>query len=832
MRRFGFTSFLVFWFQVGFSQQGVLFEKTPGWVKEIAYSEKIADTSNIGGGYYYLLIDQQHHAERQETFRRYCIKVVSEKGLQFASSINESYDPSYEKLIFHRVTVKRGEKIINKWSAQKVEVLRREENLDRHVYDGSLSAILNLEDIQPGDIVDYSFTTRGRNPLFKGKFFNTFYLSFDVPLGKIHYSVSALKSRRLQIRNVNTKATLQLREADGLVTHSIEQENVPALLYEDRTPYWFDPNGRIEVSEFKSWEELNGWAEGLFNNTVPKRASVYEKIREIEKGSTQIEDRIRKSIELVQDEIRYLSFSSGVNSYQPHPPEQVFDQRFGDCKDKSFLLSFILQQLGVECIPALVSTDYGKNLNDRLPSPYLLNHCIVKITFNDSTYWVDPTISFQRGRLKSRTIPPYYKALAISKRASGLESIPVSQTTTGMQIKENYSLKEIGKSARLDVVTTFTGDEADNLRQSRQSSSLEEINKRYLNFYATDFPTIEANGSVAFDDDVESNKIVTIETYTIGSFWKYDSSVNQYSAETYARYLSEYLRTPETKLRSRPYSLPYPTNIEQIITLELPEPWSVKDKQETIDCPGFRFVTNTLYNNKTLRLRYFYQIKKESIDTSEVRTYIEKTNQVRNSLTFLFTYIPSSTVSSAFNWPFLLISTMASGALFFGLRKLYDFDPPVVSESYYDQIGGWLILPAIGLVLTPLFTSYQLISTGFFNISHWKIITDPAFATYNPKLGFLVLVELLSGIAITGYAILLNILLWKRRTSLPRLIIFLYAYIVLSLILDNWISGLLQPARTDVQSMKEIARAVIGAAIWIPYFIFSDRAKATFTRRL
>src|SRR5258708_3325360 len=231
MRRLGFASFLVFRLLNGFSQQGVLFENVPGWVKKITYSEKIADTSNIGGGYYYLLIDQQHHAERQETFRHYCIKVMSEKGLQFASSINESYDPSYEKIIFHSVTVKRGEKIINKWSPQKVEVLRREENLDRHVYNGSLSAILNLEDIQPGDIVDYSFTIRGRNPLFKGKFFNAFYLTFDAPLGKIHYSVSALKNRALQIRNFNTKATLQTQEAAGSVTYSIEQDNVPAVLY-------------------------------------------------------------------------------------------------------------------------------------------------------------------------------------------------------------------------------------------------------------------------------------------------------------------------------------------------------------------------------------------------------------------------------------------------------------------------------------------------------------------------------------------------------------------------------------------------------------------------
>jgi len=86
--------------------------------------------------------------------------------------------------------------------------------------------------------------------------------------------------------------------------------------------------------------------------------------------------------------------------------------------------------------------------------------------------------------------------------------------------------------------------------------------------------------------------------------------------------------------------------------MELPIAWSVKDKQETIDCLGFVLSPNTLYNDKTLRLRYFYQTKKESIDTIEVKDYIEKSKQVRNSLSFPFTYTPNGQGSSAFNWPF------------------------------------------------------------------------------------------------------------------------------------------------------------------------------------
>jgi len=113
----------------------------------------------------------------------------------------------------------------------------------------------------------------------------------------------------------------------------------------------------------------------------------------------------------------------------------------------------------------------------------------------------------------------------IGRERNGLDSIPFGQYLSGIHIQENYSVKEMGKSAHLEVITTYTATRPTTCAKSRQGSSMEEVNKRYLNFYATDFPTIAADGSAAFHDDEESNKIVTTETYTIGSFWKYDSAI-------------------------------------------------------------------------------------------------------------------------------------------------------------------------------------------------------------------------------------------------------------------------------------------------------------------
>jgi len=49
----------------------------------------------------------------------------------------------------------------------------------------------------------------------------------------------------------------------------------------------------------------------------------------------------------VQRDIRYVAISLGIGGIQPHAAAEVFEHRYGDCKDKATLLSAMLQEIGV-----------------------------------------------------------------------------------------------------------------------------------------------------------------------------------------------------------------------------------------------------------------------------------------------------------------------------------------------------------------------------------------------------------------------------------------------------------------------------------------------------
>jgi transglutaminase-like putative cysteine protease len=44
------------------------------------------------------------------------------------------------------------------------------------------------------------------------------------------------------------------------------------------------------------------------------------------------------ALQFVQNKIRYVSRSFGSNAYHSHHPDEVLQNRYGDCKDNSLLL--------------------------------------------------------------------------------------------------------------------------------------------------------------------------------------------------------------------------------------------------------------------------------------------------------------------------------------------------------------------------------------------------------------------------------------------------------------------------------------------------------------
>lgn len=147
-------------------------ERAPSWV--VAAKERPGQPV-AAAPMHYRLIDEQWLVEpRSQWEYNHVVRVVNDAGgLAVASQIELDFDPTIQTLALHHLDVVREGKRISKLDRRKFQLLQRETQLERRMYDGRATLSIVLDDVRIGDEIDYAYSIRGANPVFGGKFVHT-----------------------------------------------------------------------------------------------------------------------------------------------------------------------------------------------------------------------------------------------------------------------------------------------------------------------------------------------------------------------------------------------------------------------------------------------------------------------------------------------------------------------------------------------------------------------------------------------------------------------------------------------------------------------------------
>ena len=406
-----------------YSQNTIKVSEYPSWVDFQDYNKHPeVDEAEITQGTLTLLADYQINIFNQQVYFRLVTKITDNVGIQSGSNISAVYDPLYQQLTFHSINILRDGKEINKLIPEHFQVIRRELNAENYLYDGSLSAMLNMSDVRNGDIIDVSYSIKGFNPIHNGKYSDSFILSDYVPIGKINVSINT--KNNLNYKTFNTTLQPKISKKNGFTTYNWTVETPNRFEYEDNIPTWKIVMPTVIVSDYNSWEEVVRWATNVYKQNESLNGAVKMKVNEISSTYNTEGEKIKAVLNFVQNDIRYLGLEYGIGSYKPNSPNKVFEQRYGDCKDKSLLMVKMLNEINVEAYPMLLNTTMKSTITELPPSPSFFDHCVVKVIDEEEReLYFDPTIYNQGGTYKSTHFPNYEYGLVVKKNNKVFDTI-------------------------------------------------------------------------------------------------------------------------------------------------------------------------------------------------------------------------------------------------------------------------------------------------------------------------------------------------------------------------------------------------------------------------
>lgn len=549
----------------------------PDWVEAETVPAQWDEKNSASGEsrWRYWLLDTQVARYGGQRLR-YADKVYEALSTEFlteAGKIQLPFNPEFEQLTLHEISLRRDGKWQDRLKPEAITLARRETEFERDMSLGIVTAMIVLDDLRLGDVVRVRYSVSGRNPIMAGLDGEGAVFAGSVPLLRRQLRVLFDKDTAVQELRDPRVAAARVQRQGTRLEWRYRADNVAPVVAEDREPADFQRYPQVAVSERRSWGEVAEWARALYPPPAPLPTDLRERIAQW-RQLPDVDARIAAALLAVQEDVRYFGLEIGDNTHRPAEPAQVWEQRRGDCKDKSRLLVAILAALDIPANPALVSLEQGRHIADLPPSASAFDHVIVQVPRDGASLWLDPTSTGQRGPAAAQEIGEFAFALPVKPGSAALVAVarnPDSLNRT--RTVERYEPLQQGEQLRLQVRAEYSGAAANGMRRILRGRGAEALGRSYADFFRRRYTEVEVLQPLQVNDDAAANRLVLTEQYRLDQPWAQQTAALR-ALDLTADSVADVLSLPETLKRQSPLALPFPIDVEHRIELVLPADWT------------------------------------------------------------------------------------------------------------------------------------------------------------------------------------------------------------------------------------------------------------------
>ncbi|MGB7407192.1 MAG: DUF3857 domain-containing transglutaminase family protein, partial [Pontixanthobacter sp.] len=417
---------------------------TPGWV---SISEPLAVPDDATGLVFIRRQDTlvRLHDEGQTLFTSQLTRLLHPQALQ-AGNISIAWNPAVGDPTVHGVRIHRGATMIDVLDKTGFEILRREDNLEQSMLDGILTAVLRVPDLRVGDDLEVAYSVPSHDPTLRDESFGILFLADTPPPGRLRVGLSWDDGQEPTVRMTDDISAMVTRTGNAI---EVAADNLPILTAPQNAPPRYSWQRILQYSDFDDWQSVSRRFHPLYMEAAElgDRSPIISETDRISVEHSSDIDKMQAALEFVQRQVRYVYVGLNSGNLTPIGADETWERRYADCKGKTVLLLAMLEELGIEAEAVLVNTSgLDDGLDERLPTPGMFDHVLVRANVDGRTYWLDGTLP---DVVVADTTPilPYRWVLPLSAKGSRLE--PVDQKP--FALPQEMGLIEIDAREGFDV---------------------------------------------------------------------------------------------------------------------------------------------------------------------------------------------------------------------------------------------------------------------------------------------------------------------------------------------------------------------------------------------
>jgi hypothetical protein len=306
--------------------------------------------------------------------------------------------------------------------------------------------------------------------------------------------------------------------------------------------------------------------------------------------------------EFVRGNIRYISANIGRGDFKPASPEDVFNRKYGDCKDQTSLLIGLYRAVGITAYPGLIVTNDRPEIIDTLPWPGFFNHVITVLSSGKNPLYLDPSqpsCCFGRLPLSCRN----RQILVCREGEKASLMVPaLSDEGNGAEINLIYKMNRIGdiySQMRIeltrDLAFVFYGESGEKV--------LLDIRKEFL----ADLPGDQLQKNFRLEV-LSPDKIVITGDFITGMqpmpksrgfLFKPISPCMQYLKKRF-----------HGDNRVTPYECLFPIRLKETVNLKLPDDYRIDDDSLSLNFsePSLQYHYQAFSGDLALRVYRYFQL--------------------------------------------------------------------------------------------------------------------------------------------------------------------------------------------------------------------------------